>query len=157
MKYPGVSELLELLGTIIPGFAMPLKTKHKTYLRRALIPLHRAKSLATFHAHLTHCEIEVYVRTSASSPNTLDCSIRKFLFYFATRIARPLHRKCQSPIHTSRNRWCYLRTGSRRPFQNQKMPGSNQYLEKAPSLAQDMIEALIKYWPVSLTSKQVGK
>ncbi|WZZ43057.1 hypothetical protein YC2023_039316 [Brassica napus] len=37
------NELLEILGSIINGFALPLKEEHKFFLVRALVPLHKAK------------------------------------------------------------------------------------------------------------------
>lgn len=83
----GVGELLEILGSIINGFALPLKDEHKDFLVRALIPLHKVKSLAIFHQQLSYC--------------------------------------------------------------------MNQYVEKDPKLAVDIIRSMLKFWPVSLTSKQV--
>ncbi|KAG5406037.1 hypothetical protein IGI04_012156, partial [Brassica rapa subsp. trilocularis] len=38
----GIAELLEILGSIINGFALPLKEEHKFFLVRALVPLHKA-------------------------------------------------------------------------------------------------------------------
>ncbi|KAK7829728.1 serine/threonine protein phosphatase 2a 59 kda regulatory subunit b' gamma isoform [Quercus suber] len=37
-KHNGIAELLEILGSIINGFALPLKEEHKLFLVRALIP-----------------------------------------------------------------------------------------------------------------------
>jgi len=51
----GVSELLEILGSIISGFALPLKDEHKDFLTKALIPLHKVKTLGTFHQQLSYC------------------------------------------------------------------------------------------------------
>lgn len=51
----GVSELLEILGSIISGFALPLKEEHKDFLTMALIPLHKVKTLAAFHQQLSYC------------------------------------------------------------------------------------------------------
>jgi serine/threonine-protein phosphatase 2A regulatory subunit B' len=48
-KFNGVAELLEILGSIINGFAIPLKEEHKLFLKRVLIPLHKAHSLQSFH------------------------------------------------------------------------------------------------------------
>uniref|UniRef100_A0A668UCM4 Serine/threonine protein phosphatase 2A regulatory subunit n=1 Tax=Oreochromis aureus TaxID=47969 RepID=A0A668UCM4_OREAU len=48
--FNGVAELLEILGSIINGFALPLKAEHKQFLMKVLIPLHTAKGLALFHA-----------------------------------------------------------------------------------------------------------
>jgi len=83
----GVGELLEILGSIINGFALPLKEEHKDFLIKALIPLHKVKSLATFHQQLSYC--------------------------------------------------------------------MTQYVEKDPKLSVDIIVSMLKFWPVSLTSKQI--
>merc|ERR1719321_846650 len=48
-QHNGVPELLEILGSIINGFALPLKEEHKLFLERSLIPLHTVKNLNTFH------------------------------------------------------------------------------------------------------------
>ncbi|KAA0708929.1 PP2A B subunit isoform B'-alpha [Triplophysa tibetana] len=52
--FNGVAELLEILGSIINGFALPLKTEHKQFLMKILIPLHTVKALALFHAQLAY-------------------------------------------------------------------------------------------------------
>jgi len=83
----GVGELLEILGSIINGFALPLKEEHKDFLIKALIPLHKVKSLASFYQQLSYCMA--------------------------------------------------------------------QYVEKDPRLAFDIITSMLRYWPVSITSKQV--
>jgi len=83
----GVAELLEILGSIINGFALPLKEEHKDFLLKALIPLHKVKSLASFYQQLSYCMA--------------------------------------------------------------------QYVEKDPRLAYDIITSMLRFWPVSITSKQV--
>merc|ERR1719377_249187 len=83
----GVGELLEILGSIINGFALPLKDEHKDFLTKALIPLHKVKSLASFNQQLSYCVA--------------------------------------------------------------------QYVEKDPRLAFDIITSMLRYWPVSITAKQV--
>jgi serine/threonine-protein phosphatase 2A regulatory subunit B' len=83
----GVGELLEILGSIINGFALPLKEEHKDFLIKALIPLHKVKALASFHQQLSYCMA--------------------------------------------------------------------QYVEKDPRLAYDIITSMLKFWPVSITAKQV--
>lgn len=54
-RHNGIGELLEILGSIINGFALPLKAEHKRFLVRALIPLHKVKSVAAFHNQLAYC------------------------------------------------------------------------------------------------------
>merc|ERR1719359_472075 len=83
----GVGELLEILGSIINGFALPLKEEHKEFLIKALVPLHKVKSLSSFHQQLSYCMA--------------------------------------------------------------------QYVEKDPRLAYDIITSMLKFWPVSITAKQV--
>ncbi|XP_005803181.1 serine/threonine-protein phosphatase 2A 56 kDa regulatory subunit alpha isoform [Xiphophorus maculatus] len=56
--FNGVAELLEILGSIINGFALPLKAEHKQFLMKVLIPLHTAKALSLFHAQLAYCVVQ---------------------------------------------------------------------------------------------------
>ena len=51
----GIAELLEILGSIINGFALPLKDEHKAFLDKSLIPLHKVKTLNSFHQQLSYC------------------------------------------------------------------------------------------------------
>ncbi|XP_022728298.1 serine/threonine protein phosphatase 2A 59 kDa regulatory subunit B' zeta isoform-like isoform X2 [Durio zibethinus] len=54
-KHNGIAELLEILGSIINGFALPLKEEHKLFLVRALIPLHKPKCASMYHQQLSYC------------------------------------------------------------------------------------------------------
>jgi serine/threonine-protein phosphatase 2A regulatory subunit B' len=54
-KHNGIAELLEILGSIINGFTLPLKDEHKEFLFKGLIPLHKPKSLALYHPQLSYC------------------------------------------------------------------------------------------------------
>uniref|UniRef100_A0A8B9GPJ6 Serine/threonine protein phosphatase 2A regulatory subunit n=1 Tax=Astyanax mexicanus TaxID=7994 RepID=A0A8B9GPJ6_ASTMX len=56
--FNGVAELLEILGSIINGFALPLKAEHKQFLVKVLIPLHTVRSLSLFHAQLAYCIVQ---------------------------------------------------------------------------------------------------
>lgn len=51
----GIAELLEILGSIINGFALPLKEEHKQFLLKVLLPLHKVKSLSVYHPQLAYC------------------------------------------------------------------------------------------------------
>jgi len=86
-NHSGVGELLEILGSIINGFALPLKDEHKEFLLKALIPLHKVRSLASFNQQLSYCMA--------------------------------------------------------------------QYVEKDPRLAHDIIMAMLRFWPLAITAKQV--
>ncbi|KII83746.1 hypothetical protein PLICRDRAFT_58212 [Plicaturopsis crispa FD-325 SS-3] len=57
-RHNGIAEILEILGAIINGFALPLKEEHRNFLLRALIPLHKAKSLSLYHPQLAYCVVQ---------------------------------------------------------------------------------------------------
>nr|KYP41918.1 Serine/threonine protein phosphatase 2A 57 kDa regulatory subunit B' beta isoform [Cajanus cajan] len=54
-RHCGIGELLEILGSIINGFALPMKEEHKLFLVRALLPLHKPKSVGMYHQQLSYC------------------------------------------------------------------------------------------------------
>ncbi|KAJ1605350.1 protein phosphatase 2A regulatory B subunit [Cryptosporidium canis] len=85
--YNGIAELLEIFVSIVNGFTIPLKEEHKIFLETALIPLHKAKYISSFHQQLIYCLI--------------------------------------------------------------------QYIEKDTKLAVPIIEGVLKYWPVTNSSKQI--
>jgi len=88
-RHNGIGELLEILGSIINGFAMPLKREHLQFLVRALIPLHKPKCVSWYHQQLSYC-ITQYVEkdpdTSIPILNGLikywpwSCSPKQVLF-----------------------------------------------------------------------------
>eukprot|EP00768_Dysnectes_brevis_P004548 gnl/Dysnectes_brevis/3278_a4108_1259.p1 GENE.gnl/Dysnectes_brevis/3278_a4108_1259~~gnl/Dysnectes_brevis/3278_a4108_1259.p1 ORF type:complete len:570 (+),score=212.64 gnl/Dysnectes_brevis/3278_a4108_1259:36-1745(+) len=54
-RHNGVPELLEIMGSIINGFALPLKDEHRIFLGKVLIPLHRVEFVSTIHPQLSYC------------------------------------------------------------------------------------------------------
>ncbi|CAL5321418.1 hypothetical protein CsSME_00044063 [Camellia sinensis var. sinensis] len=54
-RHNGIAELLEIFGSVISGFAVPLKEEHKIFLGRALVPLHKPKSLGVYFQQLSFC------------------------------------------------------------------------------------------------------
>ncbi|KAJ9551720.1 hypothetical protein OSB04_015765 [Centaurea solstitialis] len=54
-KHNGIAELLEMLGSVINGFTLPLKEEHKVFLMRTLVPLHKPRCLSMYHQQLTYC------------------------------------------------------------------------------------------------------
>lgn len=57
-RFNGIAELLEILGSIINGFALPLKEEHKIFLSRVLMPLHKPRSLTVYHSQLAYCVVQ---------------------------------------------------------------------------------------------------
>ncbi|KAK9828072.1 hypothetical protein WJX81_008475 [Elliptochloris bilobata] len=86
-RHNGIAELLEILGSIINGFALPLKEEHKSFLQKALMPLHKPKCVGMYHQQLAYCV--------------------------------------------------------------------TQFVEKDPKLAEPVLKALLKYWPVTNSQKEV--
>ncbi|CEF68766.1 Serine/threonine-protein phosphatase 2A 56 kDa regulatory subunit epsilon [Strongyloides ratti] len=57
-RHNGIGELLEILGSIINGFALPLKSEHKCFLFRVLMPLHKPKCLSLYQIPLSYCVVQ---------------------------------------------------------------------------------------------------
>lgn len=55
VRHNGIAELLEILGSIINGFALPLKAEHKHFLFKVLIPMHKISAVSGFHTQLSYC------------------------------------------------------------------------------------------------------
>lgn len=54
-RHYGIGELLEIWGSIINGFTVPLKEEHKVFLMRVLIPLHKTRGMQVYHRQLSYC------------------------------------------------------------------------------------------------------
>uniref|UniRef100_A0A453MH06 Serine/threonine protein phosphatase 2A regulatory subunit n=1 Tax=Aegilops tauschii subsp. strangulata TaxID=200361 RepID=A0A453MH06_AEGTS len=76
-KHNGIAELLEILGSIINGFALPLKEEHKLFLIRALIPLHKPKCIAMYHQQLSYC-ITQFVEKDCKLSDTVIRGLLKY-------------------------------------------------------------------------------
>ncbi|KAK4725100.1 hypothetical protein R3W88_027879 [Solanum pinnatisectum] len=77
-RHSGIGELLEILGSIINGFALPMKEEHKLFLVRALIPLHKPKLVAMYHQQLSYCIVQFVEKDYKLS----DTVIRGLLKYW---------------------------------------------------------------------------
>eukprot|EP01121_Diplochlamys_sp_Union-15-3_P015416 TRINITY_DN5092_c0_g1_i1.p1 TRINITY_DN5092_c0_g1~~TRINITY_DN5092_c0_g1_i1.p1 ORF type:complete len:603 (+),score=82.23 TRINITY_DN5092_c0_g1_i1:94-1902(+) len=86
-RFNGVAELLEVLGSIVNGFTVPLRQEHVIFLQKTLLPLHKLKSLSLFHPQLSYCVI--------------------------------------------------------------------QFIDKSPTLTKPVIKALMRYWPVTDSAKEI--
>ena len=73
----GVAEVLEFLGCIINGFAVPLKEEHRDTLINVFLPLHRHKSMAVYHPQLAYC-----VSQFLSKAPDLVVHVLKYLFKY---------------------------------------------------------------------------
>lgn len=76
-RHNGIAELLEILGSIINGFALPLKEEHKLFLVRALIPLHKPKCVSIYHRQLSYC-ITQFVEKDLKLSDTVIRGLLKY-------------------------------------------------------------------------------
>lgn len=75
-RHNGVAELLEILGSIINGFALPLKEEHKLFLQRALMPLHKPKCVAMYHQQLAYCVTQFVEKDSKLAEPVLKALLK---------------------------------------------------------------------------------
>ncbi|CAE6416661.1 unnamed protein product [Rhizoctonia solani] len=75
-RHNGIAELLEILGSIINGFALPLKEEHKMFLTRVLIPLHKVKSLSLYHPQLAYCVVQFLEKDASLTEEVLRGLLR---------------------------------------------------------------------------------
>ncbi|EXB82419.1 Serine/threonine protein phosphatase 2A 59 kDa regulatory subunit B' eta isoform [Morus notabilis] len=77
-KHAGIADILDSLGGIINGLALPLKEEHKLFLVRALIPLHKPKCLPMYDQPLSYC----IMRFVEKDCKLTDTAIRGLLKYW---------------------------------------------------------------------------
>lgn len=56
-RFNGASELLDILASIISGFAMPLRDEHVIFFKVVMIPLHKVQTSHLFHEQLLRCSM----------------------------------------------------------------------------------------------------
>ena len=82
--FSGISELLEILGSIVNGFAVPLKPTHVEYLKHVLLPLIKMPAFVSYyHPHL-YCLIHFLVKDQSLALTML----RYFFRHYPVQTAR---------------------------------------------------------------------
>jgi len=77
-RHNGIAELLEILGSIINGFALPLKEEHKQFLMKALLPLHKVRFVGMYHQQLSYCVTQFVEK----DPKLSDAVLKTILDYW---------------------------------------------------------------------------
>ncbi|CAL5984059.1 Protein_phosphatase 2A regulatory subunit [Hexamita inflata] len=54
-QHSGICDVLEVLGSIINGYAVPLKPEHTQFLSQCLVPLHRVQFIKHILPQLSYC------------------------------------------------------------------------------------------------------
>lgn len=99
-RFNGIAELLEILGSIINGFALPLKEEHKLFLTRVLIPLHKVKSLSMYHPQLAYCIVQFLEKDAALTEEVRsNATALKYLLTCLTGRVGPTEILAQSKQH----------------------------------------------------------
>ncbi|ORX54579.1 protein phosphatase 2A regulatory B subunit [Hesseltinella vesiculosa] len=83
-RFNGIAELLEILGRqgrklhtcIINGFALPLKQEHKTFLFKALVPLHKPSGIASYYPQLVYCVVQFLEKDSGLTKEVVSQLLR---------------------------------------------------------------------------------
>eukprot|EP01017_Pseudomicrothorax_dubius_P006366 TRINITY_DN1179_c0_g1_i3.p1 TRINITY_DN1179_c0_g1~~TRINITY_DN1179_c0_g1_i3.p1 ORF type:complete len:281 (-),score=97.40 TRINITY_DN1179_c0_g1_i3:151-993(-) len=56
-KFNGAAELLDILASIISGFAVPLREEHVYFFKTVIIPLHKVQTCHLYHEQLLRCSM----------------------------------------------------------------------------------------------------
>jgi serine/threonine-protein phosphatase 2A regulatory subunit B' len=56
-KFNGAAELLDILASIISGFAVPLRDEHIIFFKNVIIPLHKVQTCSEFFEQLLRCSM----------------------------------------------------------------------------------------------------
>lgn len=84
-----LSELLEILGSIVNGFAIPLKEEHVELFTVHLLPLHKCRHLSTFYNQLVYCVVQFVDKDPQLATSSLSyllkvwprhCSTKEVMF-----------------------------------------------------------------------------
>ena len=66
-KFNGASELLDILASIISGFAVPLREEHIIFFNNVIIPLHKVQTWSEFFEQLLRCSMLFLTKDKALS------------------------------------------------------------------------------------------
>ena len=72
---PGITELLEVLGSIINGYSSPIKEEHVAFLHQVLLPLHYLPKIKHFHPQLVYCIGQYFEK----DPTVIESFMKKFI------------------------------------------------------------------------------
>lgn len=64
-KFNGAPELLDILSSIISGFAVPLREEHVNFFKKIIIPLHKVPTCQLYHDELFRCSLIFLAKDAA--------------------------------------------------------------------------------------------
>jgi serine/threonine-protein phosphatase 2A regulatory subunit B' len=75
-KFNGAAELLDILASIISGFAVPLREEHVTFFKNVIIPLHKVQTCGQFYEQLLRCSMLFLTKDRSLAISLLDGLLR---------------------------------------------------------------------------------
>lgn len=79
-KFNGASELLDILASIISGFAVPLRDEHVIFFKNIIIPLHKVQTSNLYFDNLIRCSMLFLTKDSSLAILLLDGILKYWPF-----------------------------------------------------------------------------
>ena len=71
---------MDILASIISGFAVPLREEHIIFFKNVIIPLHKVQTCHMFHEHLMRCSMLFLAKDPSLGLFLLDGLLRYWPF-----------------------------------------------------------------------------
>jgi serine/threonine-protein phosphatase 2A regulatory subunit B' len=85
-SFSGIGELLEIYGSVISGYSLPLKSEHLQFLYRILLPLHSGEDdFAVYHPQLCNCIYQYIEKDEGEAVRVVRLLIRRWPYTKATK------------------------------------------------------------------------
>ena len=79
-KFNGASELLDIMASIISGFAIPLREEHVIFFKNIIIPLHKVQTSNLYFDNLIRCSMLFLTKDSALAIPLLEGILKYWPF-----------------------------------------------------------------------------
>lgn len=79
-KFNGAAELLDILASIISGFAVPLREEHVIFFKTVIIPLHKVQTCHLYHEQLLRCSMLFLSKDPALAIHLVEGLLRYWPF-----------------------------------------------------------------------------
>ena len=79
-KFNGASELLDIMASIISGFAIPLREEHVIFFKNIIIPLHKVQTSNLYFDNLIRCSMLFLTKDSTLSIFLLEGILKYWPF-----------------------------------------------------------------------------
>ena len=79
-KFNGASELLDIMASIISGFAIPLREEHVIFFKNIIIPLHKVQTSNLYFDNLIRCSMLFLTKDSTLSVFLLEGILKYWPF-----------------------------------------------------------------------------